>query len=119
MMGHKICLFGEIRKIISKLYLLLLLIWSSDKGCKYPTHFFRFFFFTGDYLPSPPCLSMPFTYNVYNDSAHIYGKWLTEALGGGGISKQPFPISISLNYKIWHIQPNFEVFVLEYQKINL
>ena len=30
MMGHKICLFGEIWKIISKLYLLLLLIWSSD-----------------------------------------------------------------------------------------
>ena len=29
MMGHKICLFGEIRKIISELYLLLLLIWSS------------------------------------------------------------------------------------------
>ena len=29
MMGHKICLFGEIWKIISKLYLLLLLIWSS------------------------------------------------------------------------------------------
>ena len=32
MMGHKICLFGEIWKIISKLYLLLLLIWSSDCG---------------------------------------------------------------------------------------
>ena len=31
MMGHKICLFGEIWKIISKLYLLLLLIWSSVK----------------------------------------------------------------------------------------
>ena len=31
MMGHKICLFGEIRKIISELYLLLLLIWSSDE----------------------------------------------------------------------------------------
>ena len=29
MMGHKICLFGEIPKIISELYLLLLLIWSS------------------------------------------------------------------------------------------
>ena len=29
MMGHKICLFGEIWKIISKYYLLLLLIWSS------------------------------------------------------------------------------------------
>ena len=31
MMGHKICLFGEIWKIISELYLLLLLIWSSVK----------------------------------------------------------------------------------------
>ena len=31
MMGHEICLFGEIWKIISKLYLLLLLIWSSVK----------------------------------------------------------------------------------------
>ena len=30
MMGHKICLFGEIWKIISKLYLLLLLIWRLD-----------------------------------------------------------------------------------------
>ena len=29
MMGHKICLFGEIQKIISELYLLLL-IWSSE-----------------------------------------------------------------------------------------
>ena len=32
MMGHKICLFGEIWKIISKLYLLLHLIWSSGDG---------------------------------------------------------------------------------------
>ena len=30
MMGHKICLFGEIWKIISKLCQLLLLIWSSE-----------------------------------------------------------------------------------------
>ena len=32
MMGHKICLFGEIRKTVSELYLLLHLIWSSGFG---------------------------------------------------------------------------------------
>ena len=33
MMGNKICLFGEIWKIISKLYLLLILIWNTEFYC--------------------------------------------------------------------------------------
>ena len=43
---------------------------------------------------------MPLKYNVYNDSTHIYTKWLSEARGKG-ISLKAFPISIMFNYKIW------------------
>ena len=36
---------------------------------------------------------------------------------GRGVSGITFHISIRFNYKIWLFSPNFEVFVLRYQKI--
>ena len=87
------------------------------KGVSTPSTFFVF----TCRLP-PLWLSIPLTYDVYKYSAHIHTKWLAVAQGGGGggeyLSKT-LPISIRFNDKIWLFPPKFEVFVLQYRKINL
>ena len=65
------------------------------KGVSTPNTFFRFS--AVDCL-SPLCLSMPPSYNVYNDNTHINAKWLAEARGGVSL-KKTFPVTIRFNYK--------------------